>query len=135
MTAVSTPKLATSNDALLRFALRLDATCSGLMGIAGLLLAGWLAETSGTTVAFEYAMSAFFIAFSIGVFAVAALSSVRTPGLVIAVGNALYTVASVVFVLAGVFPLTIFGVVATLACGVYTLVMAELQYRGWRRAK
>ena len=64
-----------------------------------------------------------------------AVSSVKTPGLVIAVGNALYTVASVVFVLAGVFPLTTFGVVATLACGVYTLVMAELQYQGWRRAK
>jgi uncharacterized membrane protein (Fun14 family) len=44
-----------------------------------------------------------------------------------------YTVASVVFVVVGVFPLTTFGVVATLAVGVFTLVMAELQYQGVRR--
>jgi hypothetical protein len=135
MTAITTPKLRESNDSLLRFALRTDATCSGLMGIAGIPLAGWLAETSGTTVAFEYTLSAFFIVFALGVFALAARPSVKRPGIVIAVGNAAYTVASVVFVLADVFPLTTTGIVLTLACGVYTLVMAELQYQGWRRAK
>ncbi|BBX00877.1 hypothetical protein BST36_27880 [Mycolicibacterium moriokaense] len=133
MTALSTPKLGAAKDSLLRFALRLDATCSALMGIAGLLLAGWLAETSGTTVAFEYAMGAVFIAFAAGVFALAARPSVKATGIVIAAGNAFYTVASVVFVLVDVFPLTTFGVVATLATGVYTLVMAELQYQGVRR--
>ena len=38
-------------------------------------------------------------------------------------------------VLADVFPLTTTGVVLTLATGVYTLVMAELQYQGLRRIK
>ena len=135
MTAVSTPKLGASNDSFLRFALRADATCSGLMGIAGIPLAGWLAKTSGTSIAFEYAMSAFFIAFAVGVFALAARPSVKQAGIVIAAGNLLYTVGSVVFVIVDVFPLTTFGVVATLAAGVYTLLMAELQYQGWRRAK
>jgi hypothetical protein len=135
MTAISTPKLAQSSDSFLRFALRLDATCSGLMGVAGIPLAGWLAETSGTTKAFEYSVSAVFIAFALGVFALAARPSVKRPGIVIAVGNLLYTVASVVFVLVDVFPLTAAGIVLTLAAGVYTLVMAELQYQGWRRAK
>ncbi|MFG1930968.1 hypothetical protein ACGFK1_09970 [Mycobacterium sp. NPDC048908] len=135
MTAITTPKLRQSNDSFLRFALRADATCSGLMGIAGIPLAGRLAELSGTTKAFEYSVSAFFIAFAVGVFAVAARPSVKRPGIVIAVGNLLYTVASVVFVLADVFPLTVTGIVLTLATGVYTLVMAELQYTGWRRAK
>jgi hypothetical protein len=135
MTAISTPKLAQSTDSFLRFALRLDATCSGIMGIAGIPLAGWLAETSGTTKAFEYSVSAFFIAFAIGVFALAARPSVKRAGIVIAVGNLAYTVASVVFVLADVFPLTTTGIVLTLGAGVYTLVMAELQYQGWRRAK
>jgi hypothetical membrane protein len=135
MTAVSTPKLRNSTDSFLRLALRTDATCSALMGIAGIPLAGWLAKTSGTSVAFEYAMSAFFIAFAVGVFVIAARPSVRQAGIVIAAGNAFYTVASVAFVLVGVFPLTTFGVVATLAVGVYTLVMAELQYQGWRRIK
>ena len=135
MTAISTPKLADSTDSFLRFALRADATASGLMGIAGIPLAGWLADASGTPIAFEYTVSALFIAFAVGVFALAARPSVKRPGIVIAAGNSLYTVATVLFVLANVFPLTTVGVVLTLATGVYTLVMAELQYQGWRRAK
>ena len=59
----------------------------------------------------------------------------KQAGIVIAAGNVFYTVASIVFVLAGVFPLTTTGVVLTLATGVYTLVMAELQYQGVRRIK
>ena len=135
MTAITTPRLKGSSDSLLRFALRADATASGLMGIAGIPLAGWLAEVSGTPVAFEYTLSAFFIAFAVGVFALAARPSVKQTGIVIAAGNVLYAVASVVFVLADVFPLTTVGVVLTLATGVYTLVMAELQYQGVRRIK
>ncbi len=80
-------------------------------------------------------MSAFFIAYGVAVFAIAARPSVKQAGIVIAAGNVFYTVASVVFVLVGVFPLTTFGVVATLAAGVFTLVMAELQYQGVRRIK
>ena len=135
MTAISTPRLKESSDSLLRFALRADATASGLMGIAGIPLAGWLAEVSGTPIAFEYTLSAFFIAFAVGVFALAARPSVKQTGIVIAAGNVLYAVAAVVFVLADVFPLTTVGVVLTLATGVYTLVMAELQYQGVRRIK
>ena len=135
MTAITTPKLKAANDSFLRFALRLDATCSAVMGIAGVALAGWVAELSGTSVAFEYTVGAFFIAFAIGVFFFAARPSVKQTGIVIAAGNVLYTVLSVVFVLVDVFPLTTFGVVATLATGVYTLVMAELQYQGVRRIK
>ena len=135
MTAITTPRLKGSSDSLLRFALRADATASGLMGIAGIPLAGWLAEVSGTPIAFEYAVSAFFIAFAVGVFALAARPSVKQTGIVVAAGNVLYAVAAVVFVLADVFPLTTVGVVLTLATGVYTLVMAELQYQGVRRIK
>jgi len=135
MTATTTPRLKSSNDSFLRFALRLDATCSGLMGLAGIPLAGWIAEISGTPIAFEYSVSAFFIAFAVGVFVLAARPSVRQAGIVIAVGNVLYAVAAIVMVLAGIFPLTTTGVVLTLATGVYTLVMAELQYQGVRRIK
>ena len=134
MSAITIDRTGT-RDGFLRLALRADATCSGLMGLAGIPLAGWLAETSGTTKAFEYSLSAFFIAFAVGVFVLSARPSVTRAGIVIAAGNLLYTVASVIFVLADVFPLTATGVVATLAVGVYTLVMAELQYTGWRRAR
>lgn len=135
MTAITTPRLRESNDSFLRFALRADAIASGLMGLAGIPLAGWLARISGTPIAFEYAVSAFFIAFGIGVLAFAARPSVKATGIVIAVGNVAYAVATVVFVLADVFPLTTVGVVLTLATGVYTLIMAELQYQGIRRIK
>jgi hypothetical protein len=135
MTAIATPKLTESSDSLLRFAMRADAVLTGLAGIAGIPLAGWIAKTSGTTTTFEYSMSAFFIAYGLAVFGLAALPHVKRAGIYVVFGNLLYTVASVVFVLADVFPLTTTGVVLTLALGVYTLVFAELQYQGVRRIK
>jgi hypothetical protein len=135
MTAITTSHLKESNDSLLRLAIRADAIVSGLAGIVGIPLAGWLAEASGTPKAFEYSMSAFFVAYGVVVLALAARPSVRRTGMVLAAGNLLFTVASVVLVLADVFPLTTTGVVLTLATGVYTLVFAELQYQGVRRVK
>jgi hypothetical protein len=135
MTAITTPKLRQSTDSFLRLAMRADAVITGLAGLVGLPLAGWLAEISGTTPAFEYGMGAFFIAYGVVVFGLAALPSVRRAGMGVIIANLAYTVASVVFVVADVFTLTGTGVVLTLAAGAYTLVFAELQYQGWRRAK
>ena len=135
MAAVTTPKFTESTDSLLRFAMRLDAILSGLVGIAGIPLAGWLAEISGTTKAFEYGISAFFMVFSLTVLGLAALPSVKPWGITVAVGNVVYAVASVVLVVSGVFALTTVGVMLILATGVYTLIMAELQYQGVRRIK
>jgi len=134
MSAITIDRTGT-RDGLLRLAMRADAAITGLAGVAGLPLAGWLAETSGTSVAFEYSMGAFFIAYGLVVFGLAALPSVRRAGMAVVIANVLYTVAAVVLVLADVFPLTATGVVLTLASGVYTLVFAELQYQGWRRIK
>ena len=134
MTAIST-RLNESTDSLLRFAMRADAVLTGLAGVAALPLAGWLSELSGTTRAFEYSMSAFFIVYGIAVLGLAALPSVRVPGIAVIIANLLYTVAVVVLVLSDWMPLTTTGVVLTLATGVYTLVFAELQYQGWRRIK
>jgi hypothetical protein len=80
-------------------------------------------------------MSAFFIVYGIAVLGLAALPSVRVPGIAVIIANLLYTVAAVVLVLSDWMPLTTTGVVLTLATGVYTLVFAELQYQGWRRVK
>jgi hypothetical protein len=135
MTAITSRRLTESTDSLLRFAMRADAVFTGLAGVAGLPLAGWLAERSGTSTAFEYGMGAFFIAYGLVVFGLASLPSVRRPGIAVVIANLLYTVAAVVFVLADVFPLTTTGVVLTLGSGVYTAVFAELQYRGVRRIK
>jgi len=124
-----------TRDGLLRLAMRADAVISALVGLAGIPVAGWLADLSGTTKAFEYGMAAFLIAYGVVVFGLATLPSVRRAGMAVIIANVAYTVAAIVLVLADVFPLTSTGVVLNLAAGVYTLVFAELQYQGWRRAK
>ncbi|HEX2214681.1 MAG TPA: hypothetical protein VHH12_14760 [Mycobacterium sp.] len=134
MTALTT-RLNESTDSLLRFAMRADAILTGLVGIAGIPLAGWLADISGTTTTFEYSMSAFFIVYGLAVLGLAALQSVKRAGMAVIIANVVYAVAAVVLVISDVFPLTTIGVVLTLATGVYTLVFAELQYQGWRRIK
>ena len=125
----------TRTDSLLRLAMRADALLTGVMGVICLPLAGWLAHTSGTTVSFEKAMAVFFIAYGVVVFGLSTLESVKVPGMVVIIGNVLFTVGAIALVVAGPFALTTLGVVFTLASGVYTLVFAELQYQGWRRAK
>jgi len=135
MTAIASRRLSESTDSLLRFAMRADALITGVLGVVNVALAGWVAEISGTTPATEYAMGAFFIAYGVIVFGLAALRSVRVPGIVVAIGNLVYTIGSVVVVVADVWTLTTTGVVLTLATGAYTLVFAELQYQGVRRIK
>jgi hypothetical protein len=124
-----------TRDGLLRLAMRADAAISGVAGLAGVPLAGYLATVSGTTKAFEYGMAAFLISYGVLVFWLATLPSVRRAGMAVVLGNLLYTVAAVVMVLTDVFPLTATGVVVTLGSGIYTLFFAELQYQGWRRAR
>jgi hypothetical protein len=124
-----------TRDGLLRFAMRADAVISGLAGVASVPLAGSLAATSGTTKAFEYGMSVFLISYGVIVLALATRPSVRRSGMGVVIANLAYTVAAVVLVLTDVFPLTPSGVTLVLASGVYTLLFAELQYQGWRRAK
>ena len=135
MTAITTPRFKESTDSLLRFAMRADAILSGIARIASIPLAGWLAETSGTTKALEYSIGAFFIVFAVAVLYLSAKPSVRRAGMMVAIGNALFTVACVAFVVADVFPLTTTGVALILGTGVYTAAIAELQYQGVRRIK
>jgi len=134
MTAITVPAT-TTRDSFLRFALRLDAVISGLMGVVGVALAPWIAEQSGTAPAFEYTLSALFVVYGVAVLVLSGRPSVRQLGRACSIGNLVYTAASVIMVLAGVFPLTTTGVVATLGGGVFTLVMADLQYLGLRRLR
>ena len=60
MTAMTVSAATAAKDSLLRFAMRVDAVGSGLMGIVGVALAPRIAELSGTTPALEYSMGAFF---------------------------------------------------------------------------
>ena len=134
MTTATLPTTA-AKDAFLRFAIRLDAVLTGLVGVVGVALAHRIAELSGTTPAIEYSVGAFFIAYFVGVYGLSLRKHVRTTGVALVIGNIVFTVATVAIVLAGVWPLTTMGIVLTLASGVYTLVMADLQYLGLRRLR
>lgn len=123
----------TRTDAPLRLAMRADAVLTGLAGIAGIPLAGTLAELSGTTTAIEYAMAAFFIGYGVVVLGLAALPSVRQAGLAVIAANIVYTLAAVAVVISDVWTMTATGVALTLATGVYTAAFAVWQYLGWRR--
>lgn len=140
MTATSSSRLGTgssrfgaASDSLLRFAMRADAVCSGLTGLGLLAFAPAVARLSGTTPTIEYVTGASFVVFAVAVLVFAARPRIRTAGAVLAAGNLLFSVATVIVVLAGVWPLTTTGVALILGTGVYTLVMAELQFQGVRR--
>ena len=126
-------KLTESTDGLLRFAMRADALLSGATGLVLLVLGRQVAELSGTTATVEYTTGASFVVFSIVVLVLAARPRVRAAGMALAVGNALFTVATVAVVVADVWPLTDVGAALVLGTGVYTLAMATLQYAGVRR--
>ena len=134
-TAANRAVAKTGNDSFLRFALRLDAVISGLMGIAGVAIAPRIAEMSGTTTAFEYSTGALFIAYGVVVYHLSRKEHVRRLGIVVVVGNVVYAAAAAAVVLADLWPLTTTGIVLTLASGVYTLIMADLQYLGLRRMR
>jgi hypothetical protein len=135
MTAISTSRLKESTDSLLRFAMRADATLTGLAGVAGLALANYMSSISGLSVATEYGISAFYVLYGVVVFGLAALPSVRRAGIGVIAANLVYTVAAVAVVVADVWPLTTAGIVLTLASSVYTAIFADLQYIGLRRMK
>ncbi|MCV6974822.1 hypothetical protein H7J11_10045 [Mycobacterium bourgelatii] len=134
MTSIAGPltrPLYDSTDSLLRFAMRLDATLTGLMGLAVAAAADPISRMTGLTSGQEYSIGAFFVLYGLAVFSLAALPNLRRAGIGVVVGNLVYTVAAIVA--AELVPMTSTGVAATLATGVYTALFAGLQYLGVRR--
>ncbi|PJE20900.1 MAG: hypothetical protein CK431_24650 [Mycobacterium sp.] len=134
MTAISGVQhrpLSDSNDSLLRFAMRADATLTGLMGLAVAVAADPVSRLTGLTSGQEYSMGAFFVLYGLAVFSLAALPNLRRAGLGVVAANLVYTLAAIAA--AELVPMTSIGVAATLASGVYTLAFAGLQYLGVRR--
>jgi hypothetical protein len=123
ITALSGPvnrPLYDSTDSLLRFALRVDATLTGLVGLAVALVADQ-----------DYLLGALFALYGLGVFTLAALPDVRRVGIGVIAANIAFTVTAVVA--AGAVPMNAAGIAAMLASGVYTAFFAWLQYLGVRR--
>ncbi|MGH3967046.1 MAG: hypothetical protein ACRDTV_02720 [Mycobacterium sp.] len=133
VTELSTRPFADSTDSLLRFAMRADATLTGLAGLFVAIAADPISSLTGLTSAQEYALGAFFVFSGLVVFSLAAAPDLRRVGIGIAAANIGCTVAALAVVAAGLLPLTTVGVVAIVATGVYTAFFGYLQYLGVRR--
>jgi hypothetical protein len=138
MTAVSglaTRPLYDSTDSLLRFAMRADATLTGLAGLAVAAGADPISSLTGLASIEEYALGAFFVLYGLVVFGLAALPNLRRAGIGVVIANVVFTVGAVAVVAAGSLPLTAVGIAATLASGAYTALFGYLQYLGVRRLR
>jgi hypothetical protein len=135
MTAILSRPLSSSTDALLRFALRLDATLTGFAGLLGAVLAEPMSRLSGLSPTTEWMIGAGFVVYGAIVYALAAVGDLRVSGIAVIAGNVLFTIAVVAAVVPGLLPLTEFGVASMLVTGVFTLVMGYLQYLGLRRLR
>lgn len=136
MYASGAPGLATrplydATDSLLRFAMRADATFTGLCGLAIAFLADPLSSLTGLTSLQEYTLGALFVLSGLAVFVVAAAPNLRRVGIGVIAANSVFTLAAIAA--AGALPLSATGIAATLAVGLYTAAFAGLQYLGVRR--
>jgi hypothetical protein len=135
MTALTTRPLSASTDALLRFALRADATLTGMAGLAVAAFANPLSTISGLAPTTEYLIGAAFVMYGVAVYYLAALPGLRNVGIGVSLANVVCTLATLAIVMTDAAPLTETGIAVTLATGVYTAFFAYLQYLGVRRLR
>ncbi|ORB64322.1 hypothetical protein [Mycolicibacterium tusciae] len=135
MTAITTRPVreARSDDSLLRFALRADATlCAGL-GLLIAMAADPLSRLSGLSSTSEWIAGAALVVYGATLYLLAGLPDVRRVGAGVLAGNVVFAILVTVVLVAGWLPLTEFGVAATIAFTVVTLAFAYVQYLGVRR--
>jgi hypothetical protein len=135
VTGLAPRPLADSTDSLLRFAMRLDATLTGFVGLMIAVAADPLSSLTGLSSIAEYGIGAFFVLYGLAVFALAAALDLRRAGIGVVIANAVLAVAAVVVAAADALPLTQTGIAATLASGVSTALIGYLQYLGVRRLR
>ncbi|ORB28166.1 hypothetical protein [Mycolicibacterium parafortuitum] len=132
MTTTTLP--ATDNrSGLLRFAMRLDAVLVGITGIPFVAAAGWLSSLTGIPVAVQYGVGVFSLVYGVVVYRLAGLDRVRPGAIATITANALFTVGFVGAEVAGIWPLTGWGVGLLLAIALYTAAIGTVQYVGLRR--
>ncbi|CPZ23109.1 Uncharacterised protein [Mycobacteroides abscessus] len=115
----------------------MDGVVTGTAAVGLLIAAKWLVEPLGPSLQFQVGHAAALIGY--GVLALvlsrADRSRLGTIGVVYIAANLL---ATVLYVMAGVMkwvPLTTAGVTLCIAFGVYTAVMADIQFLGLRRLR
>jgi hypothetical protein len=122
-----------STDSLLRFAMRLDATLGGLVGLFIAAGADPISSLTGLSSVATYGVGALLVLGGFVVYALAAAPDLRRVGTGLIVANIALTVLTLIVVAVGALPLTGSGVVAALTVGAYFALMGYLQYLGVRR--
>lgn len=134
MTAIVTgPIRDTTGDALLRFALRADATLCGALGLLVVMASDPLSRLAGLSATAEWFGGVALVGYGLLLFVLAGLHDVRRVGVGVLAGNIAFAVLVAVVLSAGWLPLTEFGVAATIAFTVVTVAFAYAQYLGVRR--
>jgi hypothetical protein len=131
VTGIPNLHLYDATDSLLRFAMRVDATFTGLCGLSVAFVADPLSSLTGLSSNMEYALGAFFVFYGLVVFSLAAALDLRRVGVGVAAANIVFTLVAVVA--AAAVPMSVIGAATTLAAGVCTAGLAWLQYLGVRR--
>jgi hypothetical protein len=137
MTAITTRPVrethSSTHSALLRFALRADATlCAGL-GLLIAMAADPLSRLSGLSPTSEWISGAALVAYGAALYLLAGVPDVRRVGVGVLAGNIAFAILVTVVLVAGWLPLTELGVVSTIAFTTVTLAFAYVQYLGVRR--
>lgn len=124
-------------DSLLRFGISLDGVASGTVAIGLLMGAQWLVKPLGPSLEFHVAHAAALLGYS--VLALVLSRADRSKLGVIGIGYiACNLLATALYVAAGVMkwvPLTTAGTTLCIAFGIYTAVMADIQFMGLRRLR
>ena len=121
---------------LLRRALLADAVFSGVSAIAMVLGAGALASLLGLPEALLRETGLFLVAYTALVGWLGTRMSVPKPlVMLVVVGNAAWTLASIALLLSGAVSPNLFGTIVILAQAIATGVFAELQYMGLRKSE
>jgi hypothetical protein len=113
--------------------MRIDATLTGVLGLAIAATADPLGRLTGLTAAQGYIAGAAFVLCGLVVYALAASPDLRRVGAGLVAFNVAGTVGFIALAETAVLPLTTFGTITTLAGGLYTATFAVLQYLGIRR--
>lgn len=123
-----------NRDRLLRRALTADSAACGVMGAGLALAAAGLDGVLGIPVGWLVALGVVLIGVATGLGWLATRPDIpAAAGRVVIAGNLAWVVASVVTVVAGVWPLTVAGTVVVLAQAVAVLALVDLEYVGLRR--
>lgn len=120
-------------DSLLRIAMRADAIGTGVAGLALVAASKPLSSHTGLSTTTHQLAGVVFIILGLGGLVLAALPTVRWPGVGMVLANVVATVGVLVIVVADWLPLTNIGLGLFLASAVYTMFMGYVQYRGVRR--